>query len=130
MKGEALPDEKRVEPLHVATALARYRYSFNNETKLHDGIALALEDRLLPYVREHVAGPRDRFDFLVDGGIVIEAKIKGSLAEALAQCLRYAERDDVRGVVLAASRFWANSVVPDTLAGKPFLMVMCESRVF
>ncbi|TXI23107.1 MAG: hypothetical protein E6Q67_05035 [Roseateles sp.] len=106
----------------VSAALKSYRYSFSSEFGLHEGMAEALTRAGIAFEQEVVAGS-DRFDFLVDGGIVIEAKIKRSMPEALAQCMRYAQRDDVRAVVLAASRFWAHVVVGDTIAGKPFMMV-------
>jgi hypothetical protein len=114
----------------ICAALSGYTYRFNSETALHAGMALALASEGLVYEREKVAGPGDRFDFLVQGDIVVEAKIKGALPEALAQCLRYAERDDVRGVILASTRFWASSPVPAELAGKPFALIKLQPKVF
>lgn len=110
----------------VADALKAYRYSFSSETGLHKGMAEALRRAGIPFEQEVIAGPSERFDFLVDGGIVIEAKIKRSMPEALAQCLRYAQRNEVKAVVLAASRFWANVSVGDSVGGKPFVMVKLQ----
>lgn len=128
MNGVALPEPIQVS--QIAAALAGYRYSFGSEIELHKGMAEAMAAAGLPFVREHVAGPADRFDFLVDGGIVVEAKIKGSMAAALSQCLRYAERPDVRAVLLVAARFWASSITIQELAGKPFMLVKLPARVF
>lgn len=108
----------------VVETLPRYRYRFSDEISLHEGIAQVLTDAKIPFDREYVAGPQDRFDFLIPPGIVIEAKIKGSLASAAHQIDRYAARDDVAAIVLATTRFWAGSarLVP-TLRGKPLRMV-------
>lgn len=91
----------------VTTVLPRYSYRFGSEVELHKGIAQVLDGAGIGYQHEYVAGPQDRFDFLLDYGIVIEAKIKGSLGKALIQCSRYLQRPDVSAVVLVAARQWA-----------------------
>lgn len=117
--------------LEVARALSSYRYRFDSETKLHEGMAAALDAFGIAYQHEFVAGPEDRFDFKIDDGVVVEAKIKGSFAEALNQCMRYAKRDDVNAVILAATRFWVGSgAMPTELAGKPFLAIKLQAKVF
>lgn len=92
----------------VMTVLPRFAYRFGSEAELHKGIALVLDGVQINYSHEHVAGPKDRFDFLLDGGVVIEAKTQGSLAHALLQCNRYLQRDDVSAVLLVATRRWAS----------------------
>lgn len=92
----------------VTTLLPRFAYRFSCEVELHKGIAQVLDGAGITYAREHVAGPQDRFDFLLDSGIVIEAKTQGSLANALIQCSRYLQREDVSAVVLVATRRWAS----------------------
>lgn len=114
----------------VVETLPRYAYRFADEAQLQAGIAEVLSDAGIPFVREHVAGPRDRFDFLVDGGIVIEAKTKGSLSQALAQVRRYAARPDVSAVVLVASRFWAATTPITELHGKPIRVVRLRGDFF
>lgn len=86
--------------------LPRFCYRFGNEIELHRGIAEVLTGAGIAFEREVVAGPRDRFDFLCPGGIVIEAKVKGSMAPALAQCARYLARHDVSAVLLVTTRHW------------------------
>lgn len=129
---ETLPEVAHsARAIAVARVLSSYRYRFDSETKLHEGMAEALKNGGIAFEQEVVAGAADRFDFKLDGGIVVEAKIKGSFAKALEQCSRYAEREDVTAVVLAASRFWAGAGgVPTELAGKPFVMVKLQARVF
>lgn len=102
----------------VTTILPRYAYRFSSEAELHKGIAQVLSGAGIAYQHEYVAGPQDRFDFLLDGGIVIEAKTKGSLAKALIQCNRYLQRPDVAAVVLVATRQWATHEVDMAMAGQ------------
>lgn len=111
--------------------LPRFAYHFGDELQLHQGIADVLDGAGIRYAREVVAGPRDRFDFLVDPGIVIEAKIKGSLSKALDQVKRYAARDDVMAVVLVTTRYWGLSQ-PDVLQmhGKPVHVVKLQGASF
>lgn len=90
----------------VLETLPRFAYRFSNEIELHKAMALVLDGAGIPYTREFVAGPQDRFDFLIDSGIVIEAKVKGSVTPALSQCARYLKRDDVSAVVLVTTRYW------------------------
>lgn len=109
----------------IASVLPRYRYRFARETDLHDGIAQVLAANSIAYVHEFVAGPKDRFDFIC-GRVVIEAKIKGSAAEALQQVDRYCAREDVDAVVLVSTRRW--SVEPKIeLQGKPVYVVKLGS---
>lgn len=90
----------------IVNELPRFAYRYANEAELHTGIAQVLTGAGVPFQHEFVAGPRDRYDFLVDSGIVIEAKSKGSLSSALLQCARYLKRDDVSVVVLVTTRSW------------------------
>lgn len=115
----------------VVETLQRYRYRFSSEVSLHDGMAQALTEGRIAFKREFVAGPQDRFDFLVEPGIVIEAKIKGSLSTALHQVDRYAARDDVRAIVIATTRFWSGTLVQNpTLRGKPLRAVKLNGASF
>ncbi|MET3512782.1 hypothetical protein ABIC63_000547 [Pseudacidovorax sp. 1753] len=93
----------------VLEELPRFAYRFADEVELHEGMAQVLTGAGVPFVREHIAGPQDRFDFLIDSGIVIEAKVKGSLPPALQQCARYLDRDDVSVVILAVTRYWGKA---------------------
>lgn len=115
----------------IVTELPRYAYRYANEIELQSGIADVLTKSGITFEREVIAGPRDRFDFLVASGIVIEAKIKGSLSQALAQVDRYAARDDVTAVILVATRFWAfGHGGASTLRGKPVRIVKLTGASF
>lgn len=116
----------------IATALESHAYRFANESQLHDAMAAVLEGIGVSCQREHVAGPRDRFDFLCDGGIVIEVKVKGSLPEAMRQVERYCALDAVQAVILVSTRQWAGGRLRSDLAfhGKPVQMVKVSSQAF
>lgn len=106
---EAAEQPTKANPMllrRVVETLPRYAYRFSDEVALQDGIAQVLQQHAITFVREHVAGPEDRFDFLLSDGIVIEAKIKGSMPQALRQVSRYAARPEVSAVVLVSSRQW------------------------
>lgn len=117
----------------VVELLPRFSYRFSSEMDLHAGMAQVLTSHGVEFERERVAGPKDRFDFYLPPGIVIEAKVKGSFPEALRQVQRYAERDDVQAVVLATSRFWGRTPAlrPNAkLGGKPFHMITLRGASF
>jgi hypothetical protein len=115
----------------VCRELSSYAFAFGDERELHDAIADVLTKGGISFQREYVSNPANRFDFLCDGGVVLEIKTKGSLPEALRQCARYCERPEVFVVVLAASRSWAKRTAlrPGTFFnGKPVLLLPLRSQ--
>lgn len=117
----------------IVAALGSHAYRYADEHQLHDGLAVVLDQVGISYEREYIAGPKDRFDFLCDGGIVIEAKIDGSLPVALRQVGRYCARDEVAAVVLVTTRQWGRTraLRPDaSLHGKPLRLVSIRPQAF
>lgn len=115
----------------VEAALQRFTFLFSSEAELHSGIASVLRREAIAFEHEHVAGPKDRFDFLIEPGIVVEAKIKGSLPEALRQCARYAAREDVNAVILVSTRHWGRVAVEiPPIHGKPVRVVHLRGASF
>lgn len=115
----------------VVSELSAHSYRFTRETDLHKGMAWVLAQAGIAFEREVVAGPRERFDFLLEGGLVIEVKVNGSLSDALLQCKRYADRPDVTAIVLVATRHWAIKAAPDlTVSGKPVRLVKLKGASF
>ena len=110
--------------------LPRYRYSFRTEANLHAGITKVLYAAGLAYQHEHVATPADRFDFLVEGAVVIEAKIGGSLPEAMTQVNRYCALDLVQGVVVVSTSQWARRAPTARMHGKPVHFVDVQRQAF
>lgn len=117
----------------IAKCLAAWTYTYRDEKSLHEGLADVLNRQEIRYTREFIAGPRDRFDFLCDGGVVIEAKIKGSLPAALRQVDRYCMRPDVQAVLIVTTRQWGRiaAIPPDAqLRGKPVRVVRIGGGAF
>lgn len=109
---------------HIAGPLASHAYVFSDEAALHEGIAKVLDRHGFVYEREKRAGRADRFDFLIDGRIVIEAKVDGSLPAALRQVDRYLQHEDIDGAVIASANQWARCNPSRTeLRGKPVAIV-------
>jgi len=117
----------------IVEFLPRFAYRFGDEKQLHEGIATVLQQHGVGFQREYVASKEDRFDFLCDGGIVIEAKIHGSLSPALRQAARYAKHDMVCAIVIATSRHWGGARklrAGATMNGKPVKMVQLRGQSF
>lgn len=144
---------------HLCNVLNRYAYRFGNEIQLHEAMQAALQKEVIPHVRERIIGP-DRFDFFLPsalatgglipedpgglsittfdassinrGGIVIEAKIGGSVAEAVRQVERYCAHDEVQGAVIVSSRQWraVQGKTDFTLRNKPVHMLSLRRQSF
>lgn len=109
-------DDVRIE--HVRDAIGAQSYRFTDESELQEGIAEALTIAGLDFEREVVLSPKDRVDFLLPGGLVIEVKIDGSISALTRQVFRYTELDVVSAVVVVAS-LTRLCQLPDEMNGKP-----------
>jgi hypothetical protein len=90
--------------------LGSYRYTFANEKDLQDGLARVLFQRGIRFDREVRLPPltkddrvKDIPDFMVDG-IAVEVKVDGGLSDVTRQLHRYAQRKEVRSLLLVTSR--------------------------
>lgn len=106
----------------VAHLLARFRFRYITEKDLQDGIEAVLTQASMPHRREVVLSAADRPDFVVEGGVAVEVKIKGSLAELLRQASRYAAHPEIAGIVVVGTPHWL-SRVPSELGGKPVIAI-------
>lgn len=97
--------------------LRQYRYSFNSEKDLQDGIEKVLKLEEFEFKREFKLNNTDRPDFMIDG-IAIEIKTKGSLAALLRQVHRYAQDNAVSGILVMGSPGWLPRLPPE-INGKP-----------
>lgn len=108
--------------MYIRTLLGSYRYSFQNERELQDGVAAALFDNQVQFARECALGKLDRPDFfLPHSGMVIEVKIKFPRSQVLRQLLRYAAYPQVQSILLITSR--SCHAMPDQLNAKPVLIL-------
>lgn len=106
----------------LVASLRKRRFNYANEKDLQAGIETVLKADGFEFVRECQLGDAGVIDFLVAGCVGIEVKIKGSPSEVARQLLRYAGRDEVRGLVLVTGRA-ALSALPSKLLAKPLTLV-------
>ena len=120
---DQLPIDDTIIRIHDVLTARRYRAT--NETAVQAHIKTALVDAHFDVVGEFRLTRRDRPDFLVDGTIAIEVKIKGSAASSVRQLARYAEHDDVAAIVFATTSRRLAASMPATLGSKPIhIMVL------
>jgi len=99
----------------ILKVLRAAKISPSVEAQAQKDIAAALCAAAIPFEREASLGAGNRPDFLCDG-YVIEVKVGGSKKNHYRQVCRYAEFDEVKGVILATSRIIN---LPETINGKP-----------
>lgn len=104
----------------VTAILRRGRYQIGTESALHISIAAVLEEAGLAFEPEARLGPANRIDFLVSGGIGIEAKVRYPRRAIYRQLQRYAESDQISALVLITATALG---VPPSIAGKPIFYV-------
>lgn len=102
----------------IAEILRGYRYSSSNEKELQRGIARVLTEAGLAFEREFNLGEAGTIDFLVEGGVGIEAKIKGALTAVTIQVHRYTRQPELRELVVATT-LARHRNIPDSMNGKP-----------
>ena len=121
------PEAQSLDIVRICHTLASYRYNFQNELTLQDGIALVLEKSAILFKREAMLSAKSRPDFLL-GPVAIEVKIKGSVAEFLRQAHRYLMHDEVSALIVVGTPKWL-PLVPSELAGKPVYSVRLLSSL-
>jgi hypothetical protein len=107
-------------PAELTTYLRRQRYTFGNESALQLSIAEALERSGLEFEREARLSRTDRIDFLVKGGIGIEAKVRYPGRAIYRQLVRYAEVEQITALVLMSATALG---LPPSINGKPLFYV-------
>lgn len=86
------------------------------EYRLHEMIAELLEKAGIPFKKEYKLAPRNRIDFLVDGGTGIEVKKgKPNRTQVNKQLERYVSFDEIKSVILVVER---NVNIPYEINGK------------
>lgn len=107
----------------IARILSMLRFRFATEAELQDGIAEALSG--YDVQREVRLNARDRIDFTL-WGVGIEVKIKGGVSALTRQLVRYAELDEVKGLVVVTSQTQYALQLPRELGGKPMAVVLAQ----
>lgn len=103
------------------TVLAR-EYRWRNERDLQEGLEVAFrEAEWQPAPRREVRlNHADRIDFVI-GDLGVEVKVDGSLAAVTRQLHRYAQVEELAGVLLVTTQA-CHLAVPRELNGKPIVV--------
>lgn len=88
--------------LTISALLRRNRFRLGHEDLLQQDVEALFRREGVPYQREFILGPADRVDFLVDGRIAVELKIRARKRVIYGQLVRYAAHDIVESLVLAS----------------------------
>lgn len=114
-----------VQPLptaeQVVQLLRRCRLDLSSEKHLQAGVEEALRTAGIPFEREKRLSALDIPDFLVAGGIAIEAKMrhKARKMAVFEQLRRYAAHPEVVSIILATN---ISMGLPEDIDGKPLYM--------
>jgi hypothetical protein len=113
------PLSNDLNPEVIIKTLGAYRYLFNTERELQDGIGVVLENARIDFTREVELSEDDRIDFMV-GSVGIEVKIKGTANALLRQLHRYAQHPEITALIVVTTRV-RHFDLPKELSGKPVL---------
>lgn len=102
----------------VIRLVQRSRLDLSSEKHLQEGVAEVLKAAGIAYEREKRLSPKDIPDFLIDGGVVVECKMrnKSKKMDIFRQLARYATYPEVTAIILASN---VTMGLPPELEGKP-----------
>jgi hypothetical protein len=107
----------------IVKALKSYRFNFQNEKDLQEGISEAFMAHDILFEREkELGGKYGIVDFLVDGRIGVEIKIQGGPSSVARQLLRYFECEKISELVLVTGKAKLGNL-PKILLGKRLTVV-------
>tara|TARA_B100000700_G_scaffold331722_1_gene467525 strand:- start:9728 stop:10069 length:342 start_codon:yes stop_codon:yes gene_type:complete len=98
----------------VLSILDKYRFIYQSEKELQNHIEKKLKENNIKYSREYRLSDKDIVDFYIDN-IAFEVKIKGSTNSIYRQLKRYAEKDNVKAIVLITAKSMG---LPKEIEGK------------
>ncbi len=105
---------------HILKLLSQYKFDCTWEKRFQDQVEQVLKDNNIAHNREYQLKAGQRIDFLVDGSIGIEIKIKGSAKKIYRQCRDYCENDVIKEFIILTTRSMG---FPKDLHGKPCYMI-------
>lgn len=85
-----------------------HKFHFKDESDLQDGIEQVLKKAGVAYEREKRLGDLGIIDFLIDGRMGVEVKIKGSPSAVARQVLGYLDAKAVEEMVVISTRVFAS----------------------
>ena len=86
---------------------------------MQDGIEIVLGGCGFRVEREFRLSERDRPDFLVEGCVAVEVKMRASGSAVLSQLARYANHRRVKAIVVATPRLSSLAGMPAEILGVP-----------
>ncbi|HYD58943.1 MAG TPA: hypothetical protein VEC35_01215 [Noviherbaspirillum sp.] len=92
------------------------KLSLTDEKQTQVQIATVLDAGGVEFEREARLSDKDIVDFLVDGGVAVEVKIKGQRKAIYRQLERYSAHESVKAIVLVTS---VCMHLPADIGGKP-----------
>lgn len=104
----------------ILLPLSKARFNLAWEKQFQDEVEQVLKDIAVPFNREYKLKPGQRIDFLVNGSIGIECKIKGNAKQIYRQCRDYCENDIIKEFIILTNRSMG---FPKELHGKPCYMI-------
>ena len=102
--------------IQVFEALNSTHFPLTHEISLHQRMEDVFKSFGVAYEREVFLSSADKVDFLIDGSIALEVKIKGRAMSIYRQCERYCTHDSVNGIILVSSKPMG---LPKEICGKP-----------
>jgi hypothetical protein len=96
--------------------LRRHRLPLHDEKATQQALADLLVQEGIAFSREHILGPRDTIDFLLEGWLGVEIKLKGQPSAIVRQCERYCAHERIQQLVLVTAK---SMRLPSSLHGKP-----------
>lgn len=98
------------------SAIDKKRYTLSDEKKVQIELLHHIKNAGFEVKREVRLDQKNIIDFMLDGEIGVEVKIKGSCVAILRQCERYCEFDSIKTFILISSKSMG---FPKEINGKP-----------
>lgn len=105
-----------MQPADIVRFIEGARWPLSNEKLLQSEIETQLQERGVEFEREVRLFDGDIIDFVLDGSIGVEVKIKGSKLAIYRQVERYCLHDRVQSLVLVTN---VATGLPQFINGKP-----------
>jgi len=103
-------------PAEVARLIMSWPIVLGSEKSVQERLSALLDEAGIRHKREVELGPGDLVDFMIEGGIALEVKLKASKRAIYRQCARYCAHPSVKALVLASATAMG---FPPEIHGKP-----------
>lgn len=106
-------------PQDVVRLIVTNPIVLNNEKAVQAEISCLLDREGIRHRREVLLSEGSVVDFMIEGGIAVEVKLKASKRAVYRQCERYCEHEQVKALVLVSGTAMG---LPPEIKGKPCWM--------